>query len=687
MYKENEKIQEELELSAIFTKFLECLAKNSHLGGENIVKHSKNILRIFLKEFPEKLYHSKRYSSQSTDGSISGNFSPSQNATSNQTPIKVCSRNSRGNGREVEGEDNNEEKRENDDILQKAFMNRCFSDGLMFAHSNLSQNPNFYSGEILDFELELEAERQNIKVNEKEVNERNMRKDLYDYPNTTSVSSSSSTSAINSPFSNTPTSGRPSIYRVMTSTTVAFPSYNDDGMEKLNIALKEDRLRRISTHSNRIWPSNVTTYLKGIDIFLRIPEYIRPKKDGAMLNLSIGSCSHPHPSKVHYGGEDAHFYEENVIGVADGVGEWANFGINPKLFASELISGMREAYLSTKCMQPYFPPNDVAILKKNVHANSELEVGNVNVESKNALEFSGFKCRSKGAKLKFDISYNKEEKSESQSDFDNKKRDSRGYVNGEKDELLKVGKEFNDSPRTLSYSQFLLMEGYKNTQSFGSSTAFVACFDPKTCKLQISYLGDSGIIILRRTPETFRMGIVYRSPVQQHSFNCPFQLSKLPTHEDFPMLQEKGLTCFINLVKNSEGVPQDLPSHSIYKEITLSQSDLIVIATDGLFDNLYDYEICSICSGAISPYEAIQLLKDPKLYSSPHNISKALANAAYIKSLDPKAKTPFNKQCNVNDELWQFSTGGKLDDITVVVAWVVSEIDQIILNSRPDKFK
>lgn len=680
MYKENERIQEEQEPSVIFRRFLEDLARNSHLGGESIVSHSKNVLRIFSKELPEKLYHSKRYSSQSTAGSISGNFSPSQNATSNQSPNEAWSKGSKGSREaEIEVEESSQGKRElNDNIYQKSFMSRCFSDGLMFARSNLSQNSNFYSGEILDLELELEVEGQDKTTTQREVYEWNVNKDIYDYSKSTSASSSAS-STINSPSSNTPTSGRPAIYRVMTSTTVAFPPYNDDGMERLNMALKEDRLRRISTHSNKAWPSNVTSYLKGIDIFLRIPEYIRPKKDGAVLNLSIGSCSHPHPSKVHYGGEDAHFYEENVIGIADGVGEWANFGVNPKLFASELISGMREAYLNTKCMQPHSPPNDVAILKKNVvHANIKPDATKkMTMESREVSEFRGFTHRSKGAKLKFDIGYSMEERTEPQNELDK----------DDKEEMFNLGKQFNSESQVLSYSQFLLMEGYKNTQSFGSSTAFVACFDPKTSKLQISYLGDSGIIILRRTPETFRMDIVYRSPAQQHSFNCPFQLSRLPTPEDFPMLQEKGLTCFINLVKNSEDVPQDLPSHSITKEITLSQSDLIVVATDGLFDNLFDYEICSICSGAISPYEAIRLLKDPKLYSSPHNISKALANAAYIKSLDPKAKTPFNRHCSVSDELWQFSTGGKLDDITVVVAWVVSERDQIILNSRPDQFK
>ncbi|KAJ1614122.1 Ptc7p phosphatase [Cryptosporidium canis] len=674
MYRENERIQKEQDNSDIFRRFLEDLAGSGHLGGESIVSHSRSILRVFSKELPEKLYHSKRYSSQSTDGSISGVFSPHQNQNSVQSPNESWVKDSGGHKRPV----GLGEERGDCGLFGRPFMSRCFSDGLMFSQSNTGQADKFCSGEILDLELELEGESEERglagKVKQKGSGELGKGRGSCDHSNSTSAASSSSSSAAHSPSSSTPTSRHPTIYRVMTSTTVAFPSYGEDGMERLNMALREDRIRRISTHSNRAWPANVTAYLKGIDIFLRIPEYVRPSEDGAALNLSIGSCCHPHPSKVHYGGEDAHFYEENVIGIADGVGEWANFGINPKLFASELISGMREAYLNSKCMQPAFPPNDVAILKKNTaHACGELDVGCLGADGRRVPESQRHGRLSRGTRLKFDRSYVDGTGYESLCD---------GVSEGREE-----GHGFCGGPGEVSLSQFLLMEGYRSTRSFGSSTAFVACFDPKTSRLQISYLGDSGIIVLRRTPETFRMGIVYRSPVQQHSFNCPFQLSRLPTREDFPGLQEKGLTCFINLVKSSGEVPQDLPSHSISKEITVSQSDLIVVATDGLFDNLFDYEICSICSGAISPYESIRLLNDPKLYSSPHSISKALANAAYSKSLDPKAKTPFNKHCNMNSEMWQFSTGGKLDDITVVVAWVVSERDQIILSCRPDKLK
>lgn len=56
--------------------------------------------------------------------------------------------------------------------------------------------------------------------------------------------------------------------------------------------------------------------------------------------LLSGSCYLPHPAKEETGGEDAHFIciDEQAIGVADGVGGWAEVGINAGLFAQELMS-------------------------------------------------------------------------------------------------------------------------------------------------------------------------------------------------------------------------------------------------------------------------------------------------------------------------------------------------------------
>ncbi|XP_023768717.1 probable protein phosphatase 2C 80 [Lactuca sativa] len=58
------------------------------------------------------------------------------------------------------------------------------------------------------------------------------------------------------------------------------------------------------------------------------------------LKLLSGSSYLPHPDKEATGGEDAHFIcvEEQVIGVADGVGGWADVGINAGLYSRSLMS-------------------------------------------------------------------------------------------------------------------------------------------------------------------------------------------------------------------------------------------------------------------------------------------------------------------------------------------------------------
>ncbi|XP_031495180.1 probable protein phosphatase 2C 80 isoform X1 [Nymphaea colorata] len=59
-----------------------------------------------------------------------------------------------------------------------------------------------------------------------------------------------------------------------------------------------------------------------------------------ILKLVSGSCYLPHPAKEETGGEDAHFIcvDEQAIGVADGVGGWADLGIDAGQYARELMS-------------------------------------------------------------------------------------------------------------------------------------------------------------------------------------------------------------------------------------------------------------------------------------------------------------------------------------------------------------
>ncbi|KAI4336896.1 hypothetical protein L6164_015372 [Bauhinia variegata] len=61
---------------------------------------------------------------------------------------------------------------------------------------------------------------------------------------------------------------------------------------------------------------------------------------GKTLMFISGSCCLPHPDKEETGGEDAHFIcsEEQAIGVADGVGGWAEVGVDAGKYSRELMS-------------------------------------------------------------------------------------------------------------------------------------------------------------------------------------------------------------------------------------------------------------------------------------------------------------------------------------------------------------
>ena len=41
----------------------------------------------------------------------------------------------------------------------------------------------------------------------------------------------------------------------------------------------------------------------------------------------------PHPEKVHKGGEDAFYVSDQILCVADGVGGWAKYGIDPGFYS------------------------------------------------------------------------------------------------------------------------------------------------------------------------------------------------------------------------------------------------------------------------------------------------------------------------------------------------------------------
>ena len=56
--------------------------------------------------------------------------------------------------------------------------------------------------------------------------------------------------------------------------------------------------------------------------------------------LHTGLCINPHPAKKLKGGEDAAAITDNVVCLADGVGGWAESGVDPAKFARQFCQNV-----------------------------------------------------------------------------------------------------------------------------------------------------------------------------------------------------------------------------------------------------------------------------------------------------------------------------------------------------------
>lgn len=61
-------------------------------------------------------------------------------------------------------------------------------------------------------------------------------------------------------------------------------------------------------------------------------------KSNEYNHFSFGSSIKPHPEKEYKGGEDALFADSQLLAVMDGVGGWAEHGIDPALYSKRLAA-------------------------------------------------------------------------------------------------------------------------------------------------------------------------------------------------------------------------------------------------------------------------------------------------------------------------------------------------------------
>lgn len=105
------------------------------------------------------------------------------------------------------------------------------------------------------------------------------------------------------------------------------------------------------------------------------------------------------------------------------------------------------------------------------------------------------------------------------------------------------------------------------------------------------------------------------------------------------------------------------PSSAVSAAIEVEEGDLIVLASDGLFNNMYKSEL-------------MKMLQDFKYTGQAEldEIVKRIAEKTHQYSTDTLYMSPFAKQGS-QALSWEFN-GGKLDDITVLLAPITSEFSE-----------
>ncbi|RUS29098.1 hypothetical protein BC938DRAFT_481062 [Jimgerdemannia flammicorona] len=166
----------------------------------------------------------------------------------------------------------------------------------------------------------------------------------------------------------------------------------------------------------------------------------------------------------------------------------------------------------------------------------------------------------------------------------------------------------------------------------GSTTVCLAIL--RDDELRIANLGDCGLTIIRRNHFAFR------TEEQQHSFNFPYQL---------------GTGQF------------DRPSDAQQFRVRVQRGDIVVIGSDGVFDNLFDEDILEEVTRHVASRTAPPGAgRRSNLRIEPQVIADALANRAKSVSEDSRnANSPFQSRAVQEGLYYQ---GGKRDDISVLVA-------------------
>ena len=193
----------------------------------------------------------------------------------------------------------------------------------------------------------------------------------------------------------------------------------------------------------------------------------------------------------------------------------------------------------------------------------------------------------------------------------------------------------------------------------GSSTVCIAALRNEGAKhfLDVANLGDSGLLIVRNN------AVHHRVHEKVHSFNAPFQLAILP-----PAFQGRAFS--------------DKVSDCLRESVEVKSGDVVIMGTDGLFDNRFNSQLAADAGAMGDNQETILGVPVSGVFLLPFLSGKNLERndpfriAQRILSETTKTSLSKDADCPWSDLLQHYGAkdakGGKPDDITVLLSKVTT---------------
>jgi len=241
---------------------------------------------------------------------------------------------------------------------------------------------------------------------------------------------------------------------------------------------------------------------------------------------------------------DSSFVTRHGMGIADGVGGWSQYGIDPSKFSESIMENCRKIIerktenimlLMNNC-----PNHHLACYNRSPRVRSGFIRPN-----QDQLNYDGYKektdsddhtCSSKDhyemikafgqpvrkqgikrIRSSFHLDAHNLKEWETENQEESPKSDSTSK------DKLSMSSDIKLEPRLI------IKEAYKNVKDFGSSTVLVWTLHNKT--LKIANIGDSTWMLIRYIPGD-KSHIILKTEEQQHNFNAPYQLANLPSNID-----------------------------------------------------------------------------------------------------------------------------------------------------------